>query len=363
MKSYLKGPLLGLGTAALLSVPPSLAAAEPLVYIPLGSAGEILVLDAETDQTLKAIEDVPAVHGLAGTSDGRYLVAGSYEEAAANGAEAPAKPDSVSQADHEAHHTKGGSIQSTNEDAVSSLSVIDTKNGEVIRRIAVPGAVHHVTVSSTGLTAVVTHPNQDAISVVSLESFEVTKTIKSGSLPNYAVFNSDGTRLYVSNSGDNKISELDSETWKVRREFVTKASPEHMVISLDDEKLYGNNADDGSVFEISLSDRALALFEVGGLLHGIDLSDDGQTLFVSAREGNQVVAIDLESGEIARSATMPSPYHLTAIDGTAELYVSSAEEPKIWVFDQQTLSKSKEIAVRGEGHQMVVMQQRASVGQ
>jgi DNA-binding beta-propeller fold protein YncE len=53
----------------------------------------------------------------------------------------------------------------------------------------------------------------------------------------------------------------------------------------------------------------------------------------------------------------PSPYHLAAIPGTGKLYVSSAEEPKLWVVDQESLRVLNEIPIRGKGHQMVVMEQ------
>ena len=52
----------------------------------------------------------------------------------------------------------------------------------------------------------------------------------------------------------------------------------------------------------------------------------------------------------------PSPYHLTTVGGTGKLYVSSAEEPKIWVVDQQSLRTLGEIPIRGVGHQMAVVQ-------
>ena len=54
--------------------------AEPLVYVPLGGQGKIVVVDAARDEIVDTIHGVTAVHGLAGTPDGRFLIAGSYEE-------------------------------------------------------------------------------------------------------------------------------------------------------------------------------------------------------------------------------------------------------------------------------------------
>jgi hypothetical protein len=44
---------------------------------------------------------------------------------------------------------------------------------------------------------------------------------------------------------------------------------------------------------------------------------------------------------------------VTTITGTGKLYVSSREQSKIWVVDQKSLKVTGEIALRGEGHQMV----------
>ncbi len=47
------------------------ALAEPLVYVPLGGEGKIVVVDAAMDEIVDTISGVTAVHGLAGTPDGR----------------------------------------------------------------------------------------------------------------------------------------------------------------------------------------------------------------------------------------------------------------------------------------------------
>jgi hypothetical protein len=56
------------------------ALAEPLVYVPLGGEGKIVVVDAAKDEVVDTISGVTAVHGLAGTPDGQFLSAGSFEK-------------------------------------------------------------------------------------------------------------------------------------------------------------------------------------------------------------------------------------------------------------------------------------------
>jgi DNA-binding beta-propeller fold protein YncE len=129
-----------------------------------------------------------------------------------------------------------------------------------------------------------------------------------------------------------------------------------MVLSPDGTTLYVNNVGGGTVSAISIPrGGTVKTYFIGGALHGIDLSEDGKTLFVSGREQNKLAAIDLATDKIRSAPLGPAPYHVTAVRGTGKLYVSSAEEPKLWVVDQRSLAVVREIPVQGEGHQMVVV--------
>lgn len=329
------------------------------VYVPIGSANQVLVIDAATDKIVGKIGETEATHGLAGTPSGKYLIAGSYTEFEPGETGAPAKPSGVSDDEHNAHHAKRtGPAAITKDGSASFVSLIRTSDRKIVRRITVPGAVHHVETTPDNRYAVLTHPNRDAVSVIDLALFETTKLIPTGNTPNYAIAAKDGNLVYVSNAGDNTVSEVDIEAGIVTRRFQVGKSPEHMVVSDDGKTLYVANADGGTVSAVSLDSGEVArTYRIGGGLHGIDLSDDGNTLFVAARENDRLVAIDLATGRKRSGALSPEPYHLTTIPGTGKLYVSSAEEDKIWVVDQASLQPKKEISVPDRAHQMVVFKQ------
>ncbi len=130
------------------------AAAEVLVYVPLGSAGEVLVIDAATDAVVGRIPEVPDSHGLGATPDGRFLIAGSFAETTPGESEIPPKPAGMSESEHQAHHRKPGAAIGKAPEAVSFLSIIRAQDGSIVRRIEVPGAVHHVAVTPDGRYAV-----------------------------------------------------------------------------------------------------------------------------------------------------------------------------------------------------------------
>lgn len=337
----------------------SQALAESTVYVPLGSAGEVLVIDVAQDRVVGSIGGVEDVHGLASVPGGEYLVAGSYSETTPDQPVLPAKPEGISEEEHQPHHSAAGCtcVAALDRGAVSFVSVIRTDERAVVRHVEVPGAVHHTAVTPDGRYAVATHPSGGGISVIDLSAFKVVTTVETGPLPNYVVVSSDGKRVYVSNAGNDSVSEIDTEGWIVRRSFVTGSSPEHMVLSPDDGTLYVNNVDAGTVSAIDLERGEVAeTYTIGGVLHGIDLSDDGRTLFVAARELDMLIAIELGDGHMRSLALDPSPYHLIAVRGAAKLYISSAEEPKIWVVDQKSLQTLGEIPIQGKGHQMVIVE-------
>lgn len=346
---------LGAALSALLAAGPSFAA--PFVYIPNGSGGQIEVVDVATGTVIDRFGGLEAVHGLAGTPDGKYLIAGSYSERAAGGA-MPPKPKSVSQKDHEIHHAKKPAGQQM-ADQVSTVSVLDRKTGEILRAIDVPGAVHHVSVSADGRFAGVTHPATDSVSVIDLNSYQVVATIKTGSLPNYMQFSPDGAMLYVSNAGDNNIAVIGTRHWKVMKTIATGEAPEHMVLSPDGKTLYVNNNDEGSVGVIDLAEgRMTRRFGIGERLHGIDLADGGSALLVAERDGDSVARVNLLTGQVVKRAMGPEPYHMTAIPGTGLAFVSSSDAPVMRIIGQGDLAERARISLGDIGHQMVVAGRR-----
>jgi YVTN family beta-propeller protein len=183
----------------------------------------------------------------------------------------------------------------------------------------------------------------------------VVANISTGSLPNYAAFSPDGKRVYVSNAGNNTVTSVDAIRWIVQWNAVVGASPEHIVLSKNGAKLFVNNVEDGSVSVVDVSKRiAVKTIPVGQTLHGIDLSDDGKTLFVAALGDNKLVAVNLVTYQSRQLVLSPSPYHLSVIRGSGKIYVSSSENPKIWVVNQKALKVNAEIPIGGKGHQIVV---------
>lgn len=308
------------------------AMAAPIAYIPLGSANQVIAVDAANDKIIRSYSGVENPHGLVATPDGDYLVAGSLKETPV-----PA----------------GAPSDTPN----SKLYVIHPEHGHVMAEIPVSGWTHHEAVTPDSKYVISTHPTRGGISVVDLANNKVYKTITTGPSPNYTLVTKDGKRAYVSNSGNGTLSEIDLTRWVVTRSLEAGPTPEHLVFSPDEKTIFVSNDRAGTVSVVSVKEgKVETTYKIGKRVHGLDIGDDGKTLFISSRSDDKLVALDTQTGEQRVLTLSPEPYHLDKIPGTGKVYVSSSKAPKIWVVDQKTFTVTGTIQLpAGEGHQIAVV--------
>lgn len=336
---------------AILGFASSIARAQT-VYIPEGSANSVLVVDGASGTTIARIKGLEAVHGLSGATVSGVLVAGSFVETD-NPVEAPA---SVSADEHAAHHGAAEEPVGPAGAGVSIVSIIDRVSGRIIRRIEVPGAVHHIAMSPDGRYAVATHPGANGISIIDLISYKVEGWVSTGPMPNYAIIDESAKTAFVSNSGNGTVSEVDLERAFVRRNMLAGDAPEHMARRSGAGTLYVADSDTGRVFELDIKTGAvLRDFAIDSEIHGLDLSDDGKSLLVAVTGSDAVAVINLNSGSVAKYPLGPEPYHVTGITGSGQVLVSSRAQPEVWVVDISSGIAVKKLQLAGVGHQMVVV--------
>lgn len=317
---------------AILWWPLSLLAA-PMVYIPLGTANEVIAVDSKTSRITAQYTGVENAHGLVATPDGEYLIAGSLNETPA--------PE--------------GAPYDT---PTSKLYLIHPGHGHVMLTIPVVGWSHHEAITPDGRYVISTHATRGYVSVLDMTIDKIIRYIETGPAPNYTLVTRNGKLAFVSNSGNGTITEIDLQSWKPVRTLEAGPSPEHMVFSSDEKNIFVTNPRAGTVSVVSVSSgKVTRTYNIGPDVHGLDMGDDGKTLFVSSKKGEILTALDTDSGKKRTIPLAPAPYHLNAIHGTGKVYVSSRKKPVIWVIDQKTLKLLSTINLpAGEGHQMAVVQ-------
>lgn len=330
---------------------PLAAAAPPLMYIPAGNSNDLMILDLKTDRIVGRIDELENAHGLAGSLNSDYLVAGSMKPLDQESGQTASKPAAINEDEHAAHHV--GEPEQENR---SHLSIVHLEHKHVMRRIPVHGLSHHIAMSPDGSTAIAVHSGKGSISVVDLKKNQVLYVIKTGGWANYAVFHPDGSRLYVSNAMPGTVSEIDTRQWKVVREIEVGKKPEHMAMTADGTRLFTANVDEGTASVVDLDQwKVVKRYEIGRSPHGIDSSDDGRWLFISSKGDDKLVKIDLQRDTGKTVELAPAPYHVKYVDELQKLYVTSRKAPMIWVLNPETLEAINEIDIKqGVAHQMVV---------
>lgn len=328
MKKY--GPALFVTFMVFLGMNVSLA--DPTVYIPLGSGNQVIAVDAATDKITATYTGVENPHGLVATPDGEYLIAGSLKETLLKPEQAKDTPN-------------------------SQLFMVHPAHGHVMATIPVAGWTHHQAITPDGRYVISTHGTRGNVSVVDLQTNQVARTIATGLVPNYTLVTKNGKYAYVSNSGSGTISEIELANWKVKRSLESGPAPEHMAFSRDESMIYVTNPRAGKVSAVSIkSGKVVTSYVVGEDVHGLDIGDDGRTLFASSKKEGKLVAINTKNGKKRELKLSPMPYHLNVITGTGKVYVSSREQPKIWVVDQKKLKVIGNIKLpAGEAHQMAIV--------
>src|SRR3569832_567306 len=98
------------------------AMAAPIAYIPLGSANQVIAVDAENDKIIRSYSGVENPHGLVATPDGDYLVAGSLKETPvpeSTPSNTPNSKQKKNQPKHNQDKTKNPETKKTHHEAVT----------------------------------------------------------------------------------------------------------------------------------------------------------------------------------------------------------------------------------------------------
>ena len=85
-------------------------------------------------------------------------------------------------------------------------------------------------------------------------------------------------------------------------------APEHVVLSADEKILYTLNPRAGTVSAVSAATGKISqTYKIGANLHGLELGDDGRTLFISSVTENKLVTLDTSTGAQRVLALSPAP--------------------------------------------------------
>jgi YVTN family beta-propeller protein len=293
------------------------------------AAGDnIHIIDPATNQVVGTIEDIEVPHGVAIAPDGSRIyvtdeslstldVVDSKTLKVSKRIPLSGRPNNV------AVSKDGGHVYVAIAEAPGAVDVIDSVSLTNVKSIPVKGAIHNVYVTPDGKYAVAGSIPTSTINVIETASNTVawTLTLSAGIRPMAFTRNADGST----------------------REIIVQLSDFHGFAIVD-------FAARKEVKRVTLPDPAGAEKETQGIqgapAHGLAITPDGKTLWVTSKYYGYVAAYSLPDCKLLKVVPVGShPEWLTIPPGGTSLYVAIAGNDVTVAVDLKTMKVIKRIPV------------------
>jgi len=151
---------------------------------------------------------------------------------------------------------------------------------------------------------------------------------------------------YVGNFKDNTVSVVDTGRAAVVGVIPVAAGPHGMSLSPDGRTLYvsGDSSSQVSVIDTS-TDKVERTLDVGRSPHGLNLSRDGRRLFVAVYGEDRVAVFDTAGGQQVASVPVAKPHTIALLPGGDRAYVTSQAPGhfSLAVIDLNTMAVLREL--------------------
>ncbi|MCR4315834.1 MAG: FG-GAP-like repeat-containing protein [Planctomycetes bacterium] len=177
----------------------------------------------------------------------------------------------------------------------SNVMVIDLSNMSVVGNIRAGRRPCRLAITPDGSTLYATNFDDDTVSAIDIEKRKVREVVDTGFGPNGVVITQNGEKAYVTNYFDASVTVIDPVSFEDIGEIPVEDGPVRVEISPDG--LYGvvtnHFADSVTIFRTK-SDTVIQTFPVPGGPLNMVFSPDGATLWISLRNANGIVKVNLE---------------------------------------------------------------------
>ncbi|EEG77976.1 YncE family protein [Dethiobacter alkaliphilus] len=294
------------------------------LYVPNAGEGTVSVLDSLTRQTTATINVGESVsHGLGVTPDNSLLFTGDLD---------------------------GGNIY-----------VVDTATDQIKNTISVGERVHGIDMSPDGNYVLVAAGRNSGPSlvVINVELQEVVTVIQDDLVgPTHITFSPDGKRAYVADPEQSAVVVVDmvnlvTETvWQTGAEGAQEART-----SPQGDLLYVANYEGNMLTVLDTTDgQVLYSLPAGEETHAVDVSPDGQFVWVAASKTGEIIIFDVENEySIVDTVTFGRPNHIKFHPAGNEVYITDTSSNSLTVLDSATYEKLAEIPLGQSPHEISIV--------
>jgi DNA-binding beta-propeller fold protein YncE len=155
------------------------------------------------------------------------------------------------------------------------LSVISTKKGREVKRVAIGAYPRGIAVSPKGNAAYVAVMGGNELVRVDLKHW-TTSRFPVGAGPRAAEFHPSDRYIFVSLNAEGRVAKLDLKTGVVRAKVATGSAPRSLALAADGRALYVVNYESGTVMKLRTSDMKLVQ-TIDACYHPIGITYDTPT--------------------------------------------------------------------------------------
>lgn len=194
------------------------------------------------------------------------------------------------------------------------LDFRDPNTWKLIKSVSVPWpGVDHMAFTRDRNYLVASCEWAGRIAKVDLNKLELVADMKIGEKPIDVLRPPNQNLMYVADQGVHGVFVIDPDEWK-QLEFIPTGRGAHgILLSYDKKSLYVSNRLEGTISVLDLATRKVVkTWKTGASPDMGQLSPDGKQFWISSRYHSDIRVIDTETGKVlAKIATDPGPHGLT----------------------------------------------------
>ncbi|NAS14442.1 YVTN family beta-propeller repeat protein [Poritiphilus flavus] len=235
------------------------------------------------------------------------------------------------------------------------LSLISLSNQQLIRRIPVGIGPHELSLSKDNKLAFVANygsypkPHEEAISSSQLEWVEEpqntitridltdfsteTFTIAGSEAHHGILTNVDGSVFWTTAENEAKLLELDGTSGEVLREYTTMPGSHILKANRDFSRIFVSNIASNTVSVIDREKDSITHISVPKGPEGLELSPDGQQLWVLCNSANKIVVLNTSTLEVIKTFDAEGKFPVKLAFINNEAWVANVFSKQISIFD------------------------------
>lgn len=250
-----------------------------------------------------------------------------------------------------------------------TVSTVDSATGRAVGTpIPVPDEPESIAITPNGGRALVLGDAKGTATVIDTAMRSVLTTDEFESAVGTVAISPDGRKAYVSLRSREEIAVIDLETGGLVGSFLVGGEPRSLAVSPDGREAFVGLAS-GKIVVVDTATEAVVgkPIPVGGPVASVAFSPDGKTAYATSELIDDVLVIDVVSGEVVTSVpvwTGSKPYSLAVSPDGLHVYVGTKEPPALSIVETgedriirgpTTLSVTpNEIAVTPDGSTAIV---------